>query len=117
MFGDWKCDCKSSTLVDSAFAGSQAFASFFSAPMSFPDSGKATTSTTTQKPRTSHLVQLPAGISEILLPMLIWFPRMLRAHSSPIRNHGRQRGRKGAQGGARGTPGGERAPVGAEAAG
>src|SRR2546430_4672183 len=71
MLGDWKCDCRSRTLVDSALAGSQALASFFSAPMSLFDNGNATTTTTSQKPTTSHLVQLPAGISAIRLAPLI----------------------------------------------
>ena len=75
MLGDWKCDCRSRTWVDSALAGSQALASFFSAPISLFDSGKATTTTTSQKPTTSHLVQLPAGISAILLALLIDSPR------------------------------------------
>src|SRR5215831_19847119 len=70
IFGDWKCDWTSRTLVDSALAGSHVFASFFSAPISFDDSGRVTTSTTTQKPTTTHLVQLPAGISAILLSLL-----------------------------------------------
>ena len=61
--GDWKRDCTSRTLVDSALGGSQDFASFFSAPVSFVDSGNVMTSTATQKPTTTHLVQLPAGIS------------------------------------------------------
>src|SRR6266536_888680 len=77
MLGDWKRACRSRTLVDSALAGSHALASFFSAPVSLADSGKATTSTTTQQPTTSHLVQLPAGISAILLALLIdspWVP-------------------------------------------
>src|SRR6266516_7224631 len=76
MFGDWKRDCRARTLVDSALAGSQALASFFSAPISFPASGKATTTTTSQKPTTSHLVQLPAGISAIRLSLLIDSPRL-----------------------------------------
>src|SRR5215831_6804765 len=74
MFGDWKRDCTSRTLVDSAFAGSQALASFFSAPVSFDDSGSAITSTTSQKPTTTHLVQLPAGISAAFLATLIDSP-------------------------------------------
>src|SRR5690349_5414287 len=74
MFGDWKRDCTSRTLVDSALAGSQALASFFSAPVSFPDSGNAITSTTSQKPTTIHLVQLPAGISVSLLATLFIGP-------------------------------------------
>src|SRR5262252_792795 len=71
MFGDWKRDCTLRTLVDSALPGSQALASFFSAPMSLLDSGKARTRMTSQKPTTTHLVQLPAGISAILLRLLI----------------------------------------------
>src|SRR5215472_3502848 len=74
MLGDWNWDCTSRTLVDSASAGSQALASFFSAPVSFDDSGKAITSTTSQKPTTTHLVQLPAGIAAIFLSVLIVFP-------------------------------------------
>src|SRR5262252_2387814 len=74
MFGDWKRDCTSRTLVDSAFAGSHAFASFFSAPVSLLDSGKATTRTITQKPTTIHLVQLPDGISAAFLATLIDSP-------------------------------------------
>src|SRR6266571_197604 len=78
MLGDWKRACTLRTLVDSAFGGSQALASFFSAPMSFADSGNAITSTTSQKPTTIHLVQLPAGISVSLLATLfIAAPRCL----------------------------------------
>src|SRR6266516_612970 len=88
MLGDWKRDCRSRTLVDSALAGSQALASFFSAPMSLFDSGKATTTTTSQKPTTSNLVQLPAGISAILLALLIdapWPPAA--ACPAPVHPH------------------------------
>jgi hypothetical protein len=74
MFGDWKRACTSRTLVDSALAGSQFFASFFSAPISFVDSGNMMTSTTTQNPTTTHLLQLPAGISAILPSLLIASP-------------------------------------------
>src|SRR5436190_22438607 len=74
MFGDWKRDCTLRTWVDSAFAGSQALASFFSAPVSFDESGNAITSTTSQKPTTTHLVQLPAGISVSLLAILFIGP-------------------------------------------
>src|SRR6516164_49492 len=63
MLGDWKRACALRTLVDSALAGSHALALFFSAPISFDDRGSAITSTTTQKPITTHLVQLPAGMS------------------------------------------------------
>ena len=74
MLGDWKRDCTSRTLVDSALPGSQYFASFFSAPMSLLDSGAMITSTTTQKPTTTHLVQLPAGISASLPILFIDSP-------------------------------------------
>src|SRR5262245_16427899 len=78
MLGNWKRSCTLRTLVDSAFAGSQALASFFSAPVSFDESGSAITSTTSQKPTTTHLVQLPAGISVSLLATLfIGSPRGL----------------------------------------
>src|SRR5215475_14099072 len=74
MLGDWKRSCTLRTLVDSAFAGSQALASFFSAPVSFDESGSAITSTTSQKPTTTHFVQLPAGISVSLLATLFINP-------------------------------------------
>src|SRR6516165_8678853 len=70
MLGDWKRAWMLRTLVDSALPGSQALALFFSAPMSFADNGNAITSTTSQKPTTTHLVQLPAGISVSLLATL-----------------------------------------------
>src|SRR6516165_8902711 len=82
ILGDWKRSCTSRTLVDSAAPGSQYFASFFSAPVSFLDSGKASTSTTTQKPTTTHLVQLPAGISASFFSVLIESPRF-RASGRP----------------------------------
>src|SRR6266516_5131244 len=82
MLGDWKCACTSRTLVDSAPAGSHAFASFFSAPMSLLDSGSVMTSTTTQKPTTTHLVQLPAGISAAFRSLLIDSPSLAAADHS-----------------------------------
>jgi len=72
--GDWNCDCTFSTLVDSAPPGSQALASFFSAPVSLLDSGKARKSTTSQTPTTTYLVQLPAGISATFLSLFIDLP-------------------------------------------
>src|SRR5882757_11088231 len=83
MLGDWICDWTSRTLVDSALAGSQAFASFFSAPVSFPDSGNATTSTTSQKATTTHLVQRPAGISAIRVGLPIGFPPVASYAQTP----------------------------------
>src|SRR5262252_2285060 len=83
MLGDWKRDSASRTLVDSAPAGTHCAVSFFSAPLSFFDSGKATNSTTTQKPTTTHLVQLPAGISAIFRSVLIGPPRVRLAGRLP----------------------------------
>src|SRR5258706_13971989 len=95
MLGDWICDWTSRTLVDAALAGSQAFASFFPAPVSFPDSGNATTSPTSQKTTTTHLVQRPAGISAIPLSLLIGSPPGLPLVShSLLRNHYPPAGRK-----------------------
>src|SRR5215510_3554374 len=74
MLGDWKRASASRTLVDSAPAGTHCDVSFFSAPLIFVDSGKVTASTATQKPTTSHLVQLPAGISAIFRSVLIDSP-------------------------------------------
>ena len=71
MLGDWNCDCTSSTLVDSASAGSQADELFFSAPVSLPASGPSTTTTISQNTRTAHLVRRPAGIRMIALALLM----------------------------------------------
>src|SRR5262245_13616284 len=59
MSSGLNCFCRSRTLVDSAPPGSQAELSFFSTPVSLPASGAARASTTTQNPRTTHLVQRP----------------------------------------------------------
>jgi hypothetical protein len=58
VLGGWKRDRRSTTLVDSAPAGSQAFASFFSGSVSLADSGKVITRATTQKPARLRGVQL-----------------------------------------------------------
>ncbi len=71
MLGDWNRDWTSSTLVDSALAGSQADASFFSAPVSLPASGPVTATMTSQKTRTAHLVRRPPGARMIALALLI----------------------------------------------
>src|SRR6185437_3875579 len=63
--GDTTFDRSASTCVDSALGGSHDWASFFSAPVSFPDSGPATTTTTSQNTSTSHLVRRPAGTAAI----------------------------------------------------
>src|ERR1700722_11006453 len=59
--GDWKAACRFTTCVDSAWAGSHAEASFFSALVSLPASGPSTATTRSQKTRTSHLVRRPLG--------------------------------------------------------
>ena len=56
--------------MDSALGGSHAEASFFSAPISFPESGPATATTTSQNTSTSHLVRRPAGTPTIALTLL-----------------------------------------------
>src|SRR5215469_11545961 len=83
MLGDWKRASASRTLVDSAPAGTHCDVSFFSACLSFTASGHATASTATQKPTTSHLVQLPAGISAIFRSVLIGPPRVVLASRLP----------------------------------
>src|SRR5215831_4318768 len=70
----------SRTLVDSAPAGTHCDVSFFSAPVSFADSGNVITSTTTLKPTTTHLVQLPAGISAIFPSLPISSPGSAGGH-------------------------------------
>jgi hypothetical protein len=58
--GETASDRRFRTSVDSAFAGSQAEVSFFSAPVSFPDSGPATATMISQPTSTSHLARRPA---------------------------------------------------------
>src|SRR5262245_945616 len=63
----------STTWVDSALWGSHDEASFCWALFSFPANGPATANTTTQNPRTTHLVTRPPGTpanrrSALLLP-------------------------------------------------
>src|SRR6266436_7819015 len=77
MFGDWKADCSFSTCVDSALAGSQDWASFFSAPVSFPDSGPATAAMISQNTRTAHLVRRPPGKRSRARALLIFSSRSL----------------------------------------
>src|SRR5215470_14308797 len=71
MLGDWNRDWMSSILVDSAAAGSQADALFFSAPVSLPASGPSTATMISQNTRTAHLVRRPAGIRMIALALLM----------------------------------------------
>src|SRR5215469_3927443 len=59
--GDTTFDRSASTCVDSALGGSHDWASFFSAPVSLPDSGPASATTTSQNTSTSHFVRRPAG--------------------------------------------------------
>src|SRR5215469_11257363 len=60
-FGEMNSDRRLSTCVDSAFGGSHAELSFFSAPVSFPESGPMTATRISQPTSTSHLVRRPAG--------------------------------------------------------
>jgi len=75
MFGDWKRDCRSSTLVDSALAGSQDDESFFCAPVSLPDSGPATATMISQKTTTAHLARRPLAMPMSMRARLIVIPR------------------------------------------
>src|SRR6266545_700185 len=75
-FGDWNFDWKSSTFVDSAWAGSHEWASFFSAPVNLPASGAASTTTTIQNAKITHLIFRPAGKLIIARALLIGFPRL-----------------------------------------
>src|ERR1700722_19357419 len=77
MFGDWKRDWRSSTLVDSALAGSQDEESFFSAPVSLPASGPATATMISQKTRTAHLVRRPLAMPTIARARLMMIPQEL----------------------------------------
>ena len=81
MLGDWNRDCTSRTLVDSAAGGSQADASFFSAPVRLPASGPITATTISQKTRTAHLVRRPLGMATIARARLMMFPRIGRPAS------------------------------------
>src|SRR5512140_3016592 len=74
--GDTTFDRSARTCVDSALGGSHDWASFFSAPVSLPDSGPASATTTTQNTSTSHLVRRPAGIATI--------PRILLTQDPPV---------------------------------
>src|SRR6266566_4164663 len=67
--GDTTFDRSASTCVDSALGGSHDWASFFSAPVSLPDNGPASATTTSQNTSTSHLVRRPAGIPTIDLSL------------------------------------------------
>src|SRR6185437_12290700 len=59
VFGDVKLDWTSSTWTDSAPPGSQDLASFFSTPLSLPDSGPARATTASQKTMKTYLIQRP----------------------------------------------------------
>src|SRR6266498_4757113 len=82
--GDWNFACRSRTLVDSAFAGSHDFASFFSAPLSLLASGEARASTATQNTTTAHLVHRPQGMPAILRAALMGLPKPCRSDSSHL---------------------------------
>src|SRR6266705_690599 len=77
-FGDTNWERSFRTSVDSAFGGSHDWASFFSAPVSFPDSGPATTTMTSQNTSTSHFVRRPAGLPTSPLVLL------KHSHSRPV---------------------------------
>src|SRR6266536_3259034 len=94
-FGDWNFDWKASTFVDSAWAGSHEWASFFSAPVNLPASGAASTTTTIQNAKITHLIFRPAGKLIIARALLIGFPGFghLRAAARALCQLDRRAGR------------------------
>src|ERR1700761_7059006 len=84
MLGDWIFDCRFSTWVASALAGSHDDESFFSAPVSLPDSGPARATMISQKTTTPHLARRPlakvmmARARLMLIPRqsMVWLPRV-----------------------------------------
>src|SRR5215216_3254703 len=81
----------STTWVDSALLGSQAEASFCWALFSLPDSGPATATTATQKTRTTHLVQRPAGMLANLRARFMTLPHGMRSEVFLGARYGRDR--------------------------
>src|SRR5258706_14695045 len=95
-FGDGTFDWKSSPFVDSAGAGSHEWASFFSAPVNFPASGPASTTTTIQNAKIIHLIFRPAGKLIIARALLIGFPQLRSparccSRAVPVRPEGREK--------------------------
>ncbi len=84
MLGDWIFDCRFRTWVDSALAGSQDDESFFSAPVSLPDSGPARATMISQKTTTPHLARRPlakvmmarARLMVFPVTSMVWLPRL-----------------------------------------
>ena len=81
--GDTNWERRFSTCVDSARGGSQAWASFFSAPVSFPESGPASATRTSQNTSTSHLVLRPAGMR--VIPLVFATTDLLSPWGPPCR--------------------------------
>src|SRR5260221_2895297 len=94
--GDWNFDCRASTFVDCACAGSHDCASFLSAPVSLPASEPATARMMIQRIRTTHFPRRPLGkltIARALLISLLLRSAVL-AHASNTAPSDRHRGRK-----------------------
>src|SRR5262245_27148349 len=81
VLGERNAACWSSTFVDSAAPGSHDDASFFSAPINFPDNGNATATRMSQKSRTAYLMRRPvirlAADRCMALPACIRCPAVL----------------------------------------
>src|SRR5215469_17767333 len=77
-------DCCCSTWVDSALAGSQFCASFFSALVSLPASGPASATMISQNATTTHLARRPAGSLAIEPILLMKSPPL--SHPAPADN-------------------------------
>jgi hypothetical protein len=84
--GDANAACRSSAWVDSALPGNQVRASFCCAPVSFPASGAATATTTSQNSRTTYLIRRCVITSMTALTMT---PRCPGAACEPIRRWAR----------------------------
>src|SRR5258708_17693527 len=94
--GDWNFDCRASTFVDCACAGSHDCASFLSAPVSLPASEPATARMMIQRIRTTHFPRRPLGKLTIPRPLLtqLLLRSAVLAHASNTAPSDRHRGRK-----------------------
>src|ERR1700749_4091692 len=87
MLGDWIFDCRFSTGVDSALAGSQDDESFFSAPVSLPDNGPARATMISQKTRTPHLARRPLAKVMMARARLMVIPRQVTGRAALLAAH------------------------------
>src|ERR1700761_9796706 len=84
MLGGWIFDCRFSTWVDWALAGSHDDESFFSAPVSLPDNGPARATMISQKTTTPHLARRPLAKVMMARARLMVFPRQVNGLAAPF---------------------------------